>query len=571
MNGKYMNIKKLIIPTLTMVIIASQLMGCAAASQSELLQMINNGEQIEIEIATPKTEEQGEESTLLWEELAYLTTNPDLRAEWDSILGITGAGDSKNGIFYVDAEGNHDLNNTLKTVIHNQEFTKLLADENTTLSLANASLNQYADLDPEDTTKSLYMGINGYFNLLPDNTPNYSNPDSTLTRAEFLTLVMRSETPVSEIETDDTFTEAVGESEYNKYAQELSNANYLDTKSKSLNNMTYNGTITRAEAIYLLMNHYFPDELAAVAETKSADLTDAKDGGNIAEQQKFIESGTPKDYWKSYELTYALQNPDQGLPTSLYNALVLANSKGILPSETRWDEGLTKAEAVEFLVETLKQDTSINGFNYKQGIVEGLEASDTETEEITKAPGIDSPDLEYEEKYMVFTEIEPTIMYAVKDGVGYDNPNKFEGALRVGMSLSVADNKEYVITHTGEYIGEGEQKGTVYYAFKTDLGSFKIIEQDLLSTEKTQPADTNTDAASEDTNNTTNNNNNETASNDNTTTTPPPANNNNGPDPDALKWLEEQEANINIEASTCDDINNASAEDLDAADGMFIQ
>ena len=49
MSGRFMTIKRIVIPTITMVIIASQLMGCAAVSQSELLQMINQGDAIEIE------------------------------------------------------------------------------------------------------------------------------------------------------------------------------------------------------------------------------------------------------------------------------------------------------------------------------------------------------------------------------------------------------------------------------------------------------------------------------------------------------------------------------------------
>lgn len=37
MSGRFMTIKRIVIPTITMVIIASQLMGCAAVTQSELL------------------------------------------------------------------------------------------------------------------------------------------------------------------------------------------------------------------------------------------------------------------------------------------------------------------------------------------------------------------------------------------------------------------------------------------------------------------------------------------------------------------------------------------------------
>ena len=127
MSGKFMKVKKIIIPTLTMIIIASQLMGCAAATQSELLQMINQGDQIEIEVASPLAEEeQGEESSILWEELASLTTNPDLRSEWDNILGIMNTDTGKNGVLYVNTEGENDNNNTLRVALHNREFLKFL-------------------------------------------------------------------------------------------------------------------------------------------------------------------------------------------------------------------------------------------------------------------------------------------------------------------------------------------------------------------------------------------------------------------------------------------------------------
>lgn len=386
-----MNVKKIAIPA----IIASQLMGCAAVSQSELLQMINNAEEIEIEIATPINQEQGTEQTLLWEVLASLQTNETLRKQWDDILGITLNDTGKNGMLYVNAEGNHENNNTLRVALHNRAFQKALFEEEATqMELVNAALSQYVDLEEDQTDKALYMAINGYFNLLADHDTNYSNPDSTLTRAEFMAMVMRAETPVDDTLTPDTtFKSAVGDNELNLYAQEVADSAYLDIESKSLNNMTYNGTITRAEAIYLLMNHYFKDELSSV-DTKSTQLEDAKDGGNIAEEQKFIEDGTQKDYWKSYELTYAITNPDKGAPTALYNALALAEQKGIIDTETRWDEGLTKASALEFLITTLSQEKGVAEFNYTQGKIAGHEApAEAPTETPTEAApdsGVDS-------------------------------------------------------------------------------------------------------------------------------------------------------------------------------------
>ena len=208
MSGKFMKVKRFAIPTLTLVIIASQLMGCAAANQSELLEMINQGDQIEIEVAVPINEEQGTEESITWEELASLTTNDTLRSEWDDILGIINTETGKNGVLYVDVTGVNNNNNTLQMALHNRAFVKLMEDEDSLLELAEASMSQYADLDAEEEMKAYYMGINGYFNLLPDATPNYCNADSTLTRLEFMSMVTRAETPVQELEADTAFATA---------------------------------------------------------------------------------------------------------------------------------------------------------------------------------------------------------------------------------------------------------------------------------------------------------------------------------------------------------------------------
>jgi hypothetical protein len=377
MSGKFMSVKRIVIPTITLVIIASQLMACASASQSELLSMINQGQAIEIEVATPINEEQGTEQSLDWEQLALLTTNPDLRKSMDDILMISNTDTGKNGVLYVNSDGENEPNNTLRVALHNREFVKFLEDDSSLSELAEAAADNYVDVeaDVDDLQKAVYMGINGYFNLLPDSSPNYANPDSTIQRNEFMAMVFRAETPVQDLEADSTFATAVGTSDYNLYAQGVVDSSYLDLASQSLNNMTYNGTITRAEAIYLLVTRYFADDYANLdLKSDSTTFTDAKDGGNIAEDQKFIEDATEKSYWKSYELTYALQNPDKGLPTDLYKALVVASNKGLISAETRWDEGLTKSEAIELLVETLEQEQGIDIFNAKQGTIEGYEA-----------------------------------------------------------------------------------------------------------------------------------------------------------------------------------------------------
>ncbi len=365
-NTKFMKVRRIVIPTLTMAIIASQLLGCAAVSQSELLTMLEKGESIEIEVATPLAEvEQGTEEKLEWLELALKTSNPDLRSKIEESLGIEEKDGLKYGVVYVTPDGEQDNNNTLRVALHNKAFIKALDDKQ--LSLKNAVLDNYADVEDLSDEKIVALGVNSYFELFADSkdTSAYANADSTITRAEFMAALYRAEAPVSELTANTEFETAVGQNELNIYAQSVVESSYLDIASKSLDNMTYNGTITRAEAVYMVVQRYFSEDI--VESTAVSSYVDLKDGGNIAEQQKFIENGTAKNYWKSYELTYALQNPDLGLPTDLYNAMIIAEQKGLLDvictdNTSRWDEGITKVEAIQLIMEALKQDPTLSTF-----------------------------------------------------------------------------------------------------------------------------------------------------------------------------------------------------------------
>lgn len=359
------NTRKMVIGISTALVIVSALTGCS--KESELLNMINQGDMIEIEIAVPNGVDLSDEEALTWIILASLTSNPDLRASWEDTLKITISGDSKNGCLYVDVDGNQEDNNTLRVALHNRAFLTMLEDTKTMEALALAAQNEYADLDAEDDDKAFLAALNAYYNLLEDQTNGESGMDAKVTRAQFMSMVMRAETQVDEsIVASDEFIESVGSSEYNNFASQVDEDCYLSTSYKNLNNKTYNDTMSRGEAVYLIVNHYFHDELELV-DTKSASLDDCKDGGDIASKQKFMENGMPKDYYRDYEMVYAIQNPDDGAPTDIYKALVVAQQKGLITSETRWDEGITKSEALKLLVEALKQETGIKMFNIASG------------------------------------------------------------------------------------------------------------------------------------------------------------------------------------------------------------
>lgn len=354
MSGKFMNVKRIIIPTITMVIIASSLMGCAAASQDELLNMMHTTEQIEVEVATPKTESEDAENTgveqIDWIELQALDTYPELREQWNSIVLLADGNGGTFPGFFANAQNEKVDNNTFRAAMNNNAILgNYLEIEQLGAELLPAVESTYTDVDADDFYKTMYAGLNAYFNILPDKQSGVADMDSTLQRNEFMAMVFRADTPVQELTKDNNFTASVGDTEYNIYAQGLAGNSYLDTKSKSLDDMTYTSSITRAEAIYMLVTRYQFEEYDTLdLERDNVTFTDAKDGGDIAKDQGIDKT---KDYWKSDVLNYALQNPDKGLPTDLYKALVVAAREEIIDPtvDTRWDEALTKADAMELL------------------------------------------------------------------------------------------------------------------------------------------------------------------------------------------------------------------------------
>lgn len=386
--------KRKISTLLIITLLGSGLVACS--SKSELLTMLEQGENIEIEVASPINEEQGEEQTLDWIQLDQLQTVPELRKEMDDIFKIVHQNNTKNGVFYVDLEGNQNGNNTLYNTFMNNKFRKYWEDETTLLKVADAALNTYVDVEPDQEAKAVYMAMNGYFNLLADATPGYSNPDSTLNRLEVMAALFKAEHPVTDtLAADKEFNTAVDSANKNPntiYASNLSEQSYLDIESGSLDNMTANGTMTRGELVYMLVQQYFKAEYDSV-DLKSECFADTKNGGDIASKQKFIEDGTEKKYWQSYELTYALQNPDKGCPERMYKALIVAFDKGIIQdTDSCWDEAVTKSDFMELLTNAYSALPTVT--NADRGTMEQLEVNledttTTETNTNVDSTGVD--------------------------------------------------------------------------------------------------------------------------------------------------------------------------------------
>ncbi len=337
-----MKIKRVILPTITMVIIASQLFGCASTTKQEAYDMMRETEQIELEYAVPDYDSNAEESKvelLPWLQLSSLETHPELRTAFEELVGVTGTTGNKEGILYTNPLTTQaDQNITLLLAIKNSQFRGYLVSPDELAKLGEIAAENYTDIDVDDVNAP-YATINAYFELLPDQEDGQFDGDATISRAQAMALLMRATTQVNEAQAPDEdadFTKAVGETQYTNFAAPMNEYTYLNTEN-GLNDKNFSSAMSKGEYIYLLANYYSQDFQAYMDNngfknnTYDEDVTisTVSDAGDIS----FSE---------------AISDSSKGVPSDMYKAFQTAiNMNLITESDLEdWDSAITKGEAI---------------------------------------------------------------------------------------------------------------------------------------------------------------------------------------------------------------------------------
>ena len=261
---------------------------------------------------------------LYWIELGFVENHPNLRLNFDKIMRHKSDGLGKSGTCYINLNNEWTNNSALRYAFNQPAFYSKFWDKIEVIDvLAYAILNEFADMtyDIPAGYRRLAL-VNAYWGIF--NTPDgYFNGGDSLTRAEFLTGVYKAHNPVDNtIQGNDNLVQ----DKYNVFVNQMLDYSYINMFDAS----NYNGTMSRAEAVYTIVNMYFKDE---IGKHDDAALRDAKDGGNIT-------------------LDEALNGEDGSLPTDLYEALLVAKAMGIIEANTRWDEEITKVEALDMITAT---------------------------------------------------------------------------------------------------------------------------------------------------------------------------------------------------------------------------
>lgn len=351
---------RIVLPMLTAIMILG---GCGQANttQQDILNMLNASDTITIQLSTEDTED-GTQYKVDWIQLGDMTSSKELRAVMDEQFKITGNTGNKNGMFYVNEKGENTQNNTLSVALRNRAFTTILNNADDLESINYNLAGNYSDIDIEDE-RAIYAAISDYFELLNAGENGESNIEDSLSRAEAMSLVFRAVTPVSEIEGNSAFDSAVGQNDYNAFANKEDENAFISTSDGSLNETTYIQNMTKAEYIYLVMNEVFGNQ-AVQSVDSSVELIGLKNAGNLRYSEELVD----RQQVSSAIIKSFVNNPTS-IDENIYKALELADQKGIISSVDDMDSAITKGEAVEILCKALMQNTSIEEFNYNMGSV----------------------------------------------------------------------------------------------------------------------------------------------------------------------------------------------------------
>lgn len=410
MHLKNIKVRRTLITIAATILVITQMCGCAKAANNSIMDALTSGADITIKLQKPDyvVKQIGEPVELQYKRLDSQNEEytAKFREEFDSIFGVKTVGfneyNSLNGCMYINKNNEQDGNASLMDALRNKVFMeKYLANEYTHEKLEQPVDKLYADVDSE-TDNIVIAAINAYWNLTPDGIYEenaYFNGSKSLTRTEFNELIYRVHSPLD-----------------SKYDKTYEHANWLNKENGSLRDENINTSISRAEAIYTLMNLYFSTETRNVDATNSS-LSDCKNAGTLLEDtmskkklsdalytvDKDTEQMIIANGWQLGALSKMMRDTTGGVQVDIYKALVMANKLGIIEAETRYNEPLSKEEAIELIIRT------IHAVNERDGYITESEYGDvsifekaSKNEEITEE--MEQPVIESDEDKIIDEE-----------------------------------------------------------------------------------------------------------------------------------------------------------------------
>ena len=470
MAAKHFIIKKIVLPIVTVAIIASQIIGCAAVPKNELLEQIYAGDEVVIEMADPNWAPASAEqlSDLSWVQLDQLNlySNSGFRGNVDTIFNIstvtTQSGNTKNGCMYVVDKNGEEVqsgNTCMRDAFRNKQFIKYWEDSNTRNELAELVGTAYTDVDATNSY-AMQAVINAYYNLFNDgdNDSTYGGEQS-LTREQFMTMLFKAGNGVKSLTTSDSaaFKQATGgESYYTRYAAQMKDHSYLKIDNGSLNGTNIATPISKLEAIYMVVDTYLKSEVDKVIGTEKLNAYGYSDAGDQIKDLKLDGDKVSKAVENNLMAYLVDTQGEDGIDHTLMAYLTVAEQNGLTDGIDVVGEvfdSISKDEAIRLIANTFIAENNLYGYltNGENGTVETVDGAglqDTEVPEDTtvEAQTPDEPEVnpnfDYAAIYADLCENHPDTASAMS-GVILCIPNIFDKESAADLFEEYLSNTEH--------------------------------------------------------------------------------------------------------------------------------
>ena len=162
MAGRFMKIKKVIIPFMTLVVMTSQLAGCATMSSDEMLKTMQESPEVSIEYATPDEGEQTMDAsktiTVGDQQFVSDSDNSQADSEGESDIGMVEqqeakelSGDELHNYFQLAYDSGAALEGDLETrILGELDILNSLVDADDSVKLPGGYADQYRAWRPEE-------------------------------------------------------------------------------------------------------------------------------------------------------------------------------------------------------------------------------------------------------------------------------------------------------------------------------------------------------------------------------------------------------------------------------------
>lgn len=389
MDKKFIDVKRVAMPIISLIIMLGSVTNSFAATNYEIADLMQSTPTVTMEVYSGQMPSQaplelsmpaiaattqgastaapdaalGKYENYLKLYQTYQQTNfPQMRADLEKLFPTTPYGDTKVGMLYPQGENS----NYWDAIMDDSIYSKI-QNPDIQAQMRAAAANSFSDI----TGKEWYadkLALMTYYGVIAgkpnaDGTFRFGGNDP-VTRNEFPAMLYRAMWNTGAIygsgyERDGAIAQQFGDNWYSPYLF-VYETKFLLMPGFGLDKTTVQQPMTRLECITLLCDYFYSGDMPK--KVASEYFKDVKNRGDMMTELKLYDS-KKEETKPNFQLTLLnemLKNPSKGVDYEYYRIIAVAYEKGLIVGNKGmcyWNQTVTRAEAIQMLYNLVKYQT----------------------------------------------------------------------------------------------------------------------------------------------------------------------------------------------------------------------